>query len=97
LWPALALFSNIFLLQRWYLLRSIFTAMCHFVVIPLFGNSHAGLLPNSNKSTDCAACSTAKPSDAYSEPIIHDALPPPPLAVNSLAIWHRKMNCAPKK
>jgi hypothetical protein len=43
--------------------------MCHFIVCPLFGNSHTGLLLN-NKSTDFAAWSAAKPSVAYSEPII---------------------------
>jgi hypothetical protein len=43
--------------------------MCHFVVSPLFSNSHTGLLLDA-KSTDFAAWSAAKPSVAYSEPII---------------------------
>jgi hypothetical protein len=45
--------------------------MCHFVVSPPFGISHTGLLLDA-KSTDFAAWSLAKPSVAYSNPIILD-------------------------
>jgi hypothetical protein len=43
--------------------------MCHFIVSPLFGNSHTGLLLDV-KSTDLAAWYAAKHSVAYTEPII---------------------------
>jgi hypothetical protein len=43
--------------------------MCHFIVDPLFGNSHSGLLLDA-KSIDFAAWFAVKPSVAYSEPII---------------------------
>jgi hypothetical protein len=49
--------------------KIIFFVICHFVVSPLFGNSHTGLLPDA-KSTDFTAWSVAKPSVTYSEPII---------------------------
>jgi hypothetical protein len=45
-----------------------FTLMCDFVVSPLVGNSHKSLLFDTD-STDFAAWSAAKLSDAYSEPI----------------------------
>jgi hypothetical protein len=49
--------------------------MCHFVVSPLFGNPHTGLLLDviyvlDAKSTHFAAWCAVKPSVAYSEPII---------------------------
>jgi hypothetical protein len=43
--------------------------MCHFIVSPLFGNSHTGLLLDV-KNTDLAAWYAAKHSVAYTEPII---------------------------
>jgi hypothetical protein len=59
------------------------------------GNSLAGFLPNAEYRF--CFMYTAKSSDAYSERIILAGRPPPPVAFNSLAIWYRKMNCAPKK